>query len=369
MLQKSALIFIALCMLPSLVSAQELHNDTQGVYAAEVVEVLHEEDTTVPGTDVAVTIQTLRAEVLEGPLEGQVIEVENDYIPLEAGENFFLNHLRTINGDDIYSVREPDRRGVLLIFTLIFVLSFIALTGWKGVKSLLSLVLSFGLIFYFLLPRLLEGWNPVFASSIFAVGVLALVMYLTHGWNGRTHAAFLGTSIAIFVTVILARIAVSAAHLSGFISDEAVYLNLDASGTLSLSGLLLGGIIIGTIGVLDDIAITQSAVVHELKTLKESLSQKEIFARALRVGKEHLGALVNTLALAYAGSSLPLLLIFTISEESPWRLLNREIFATEIIRTLVGSMGLILAVPITTALALWLVKKGSGASHAHHHHH
>jgi uncharacterized membrane protein len=172
----------------------------------------------------------------------------------------------------------------------------------------------------------------------------------------------------VILTGVLAYIGVTFAHLTGFVSDEAVYLNLNTKGTLDFAGLLFGGIMIGALGVLDDIAVTQAAVVSELYNSASHLSKKEIYIKALRVGKEHVGALVNTLALAYTGASLPLLLLFSTSDSSISSIINREIFATEIIRTVAGSIGLILTVPITTMLAVWLLK-GYKGGHVHSHSH
>jgi uncharacterized membrane protein len=170
------------------------------------------------------------------------------------------------------------------------------------------------------------------------------------------------------LTGILAYLGVTLARLNGLASEEAFYLNLNTSGTLDFAGLLLGGIMIGVLGVLDDIAVTQAAVVSELYNSASHLSRKEIYKKALRVGKEHVGALVNTLALAYTGASLPLLLFFSMSDSSISSIINQEIFATEIIRTIVGSIGLILTVPITTFLAVYFLKGYKGeAVHSHSH--
>jgi uncharacterized membrane protein len=207
-----------------------------------------------------------------------------------------------------------------------------------------------------LVPSLLKGYPPVLTSIIIAAVILFIAIYLTHGFNRESTVAFLGTVSAVMLTGILAYLAVTFARLSGFASDEAVYLNFNTNGALDFTGLLLGGIMIGVLGVLDDIAVTQAAVVSELYNSAPHLSRKEIYKKALRVGREHVGALVNTLALAYTGASLPLLLLFSISDFSGASIINQEIFATEIIRTAVGSIGLILTVPITTLLAIYMLK-------------
>lgn len=338
-------------------NGQELHQDLQGTWHAKVVHILSDEQKRLPGLDIDTRVQKIEAEILEGPQKGKIVTIENDFIPLDEGDKFFLNYLITINGNEMYGVQELDRRGALFFFIALFVLAVLIFGGLQGLRSLLTLAGSFLILFYFLFPRLLAGTSPVLVSTIFALGVLIFAIYLTHGLNKKSTAALLGTSITILLTILLADFAVKATKLSGFIEDSSIYLNLNTGGSLDFRGLLLGAIIIGVLGILDDVAITQAAAVKELYHTAPHLTRKEIYRKALNVGKEHVGALVNTLALAYAGAALPLLLLF-YNAESSLLTINREIFAAEIIRTIVGSTAIILAVPITTAIAtILLVKK------------
>lgn len=352
------------------VFAQELHQDVRATYHARVLEVLSQEEKLVPGTNVTTTVQELRVEILDGDFKGEVVEFTNDVFVFKPGDMLFIDSLRTIEGAEFYSVREPDRRAPLFLFAALFAAVTIAFGGFQGARSLLALAGSLVIILFFLLPTLLSGAPPVATSILFAVAILAFVMGVTHGINRASIAAFIGTVGAVALTGVLARIAIDMTKLTGFISDEAVYLNLNTGGTLDVSGLLLGAVIIGVLGLLDDITITQTSVVEEMRAVDASLSHREVYRRALRVGKEHVGALVNTLALAYAGASLPLLLLFSLSDASALTIINREVFAAEIIRTLVGSIGLVLAVPLSTALAVWLPYRGllakRGAGHHHH---
>lgn len=333
-----------------------------------MIEVLNQEEKTVPGTDTMTTYQTIRAEILDGDKEGEVVTIENDFLVLKDGDNFFLYYTKDINGFEMYSVQDVDRRPTLLIFVALFIIAVLALGGKQGLRSLLSLAGSFFVILYLLVPNLLKGYPPVLISILVAAAILFLAIYLTHGFNRESHAAFFGTVIAVILTGILAYAGVTFARLSGFGSDEAVYLNFATRGVLDFAGLLLGGMMIGVLGVLDDIAVTQSAVVSELYSAAPNISRKEAYAKALRVGKEHVGALVNTLALAYTGASLPLLLLFSTSQLSISSLINQEVFAVEIIRTITGSIGLILTVPITTLLAVYMLK-GYKGTHTHSHTH
>ncbi len=356
------IVFFALFFLvalSSVVFAQELYEDLRGVWLAEVVRVLDERIETVAGTDVANTVQTLEARFLEGERKGETVTFANDFIRLEEGDTFYLNYFFTIDGDEIYSVREVDRRGTLFALAALFGLLIFVLGGKQGLCSLFSLAGSLFVVIYVLLPALVKGYSPVLTSSAVAGIILFFAIFLTHGFNRRSAIAYAGTIIAVVLTGVLAYVFVHVARLSGFASEEALYLNLGTGGELDLAGLLLAAIIIGALGVLDDIAVTQVAVVRELYEADETLTKKQAYAKAMRVGKEHVGALVNTLVLAYTGAALPFLLLFSQSASGFTAIINREIFATEIIRTLVGSIGLVLTVPIATLLAVWFLKKSA----------
>jgi uncharacterized membrane protein len=240
--------------------------------------------------------------------------------------------------------------------------------GWQGVRSLIALIGSFFAIFYILIPGLLNGWSPLVSSFFVASGILFVAIFFTHGFNRESLIAYIGTMISVFVTGIFAIFVVKSTSLTGFASEESTYLNIGTNGALDFTSLLLGAIIIGFLGVLDDIAVTQAAVVSELYDSNPSISKIEVYKRAMRVGREHVGALVNTLILAYTGASLPLLLYFRMSDMNFSTVVNLEIFSTEIVRSIVGSMGLILTVPIVTILSVAYLK-GYKSKHSHHHHH
>ena len=203
------------------------------------------------------------------------------------------------------------------------------------------------------------------ASLIVLIG-----SYVTHGVNRTTSAAVVGMIVTIALTGALAYGSIAFTGLTGWNSDEITYLNLNTGGSIDLAGLLLGGILIGLLGILYDAAIGQAVSVEELARAGTHYSKREVYTRALRIGREHVGALVNTLAIAYAGASLPLLLLFFGAGEIDIGLtLNRELFATEIVRILVGSIGLVLAVPITTAVAVYMLfgRILPHTSHGHSH--
>ncbi len=350
-------IILAAFLLPLISVAQELHADIQELWWAEVVEIIDQREEEIVGTGVERTVQTLRARILEGERKGEVVQFDNDFIELKSGQKFYLNFMETVSGEQILSVQEVDRASALIVLIVFFTVAVIAFGGLLGVRALISLAGSLLVVVYMLVPALVAGYPPVAMSVALATLILALAIFVTHGFTGHSFAAFGGTVIAVILTGLLAALAVSITSLTGFISDESTYLNFSTGGRLDFAGLLLAGIIIGALGVLDDIAITQASAVRELFGANSEISRREVFVRAIKIGRDHVSALVNTLVLAYTGTALPLLLLFYHSSQGAMAIANREVFAAEIVRTLVGSIGLIMTVPITTAIAVIILRR------------
>ncbi len=369
-LKKCLFIIFTLAFLfgPGLTSAQVLHNDYQGTYHGKVLEVLSEEVREIPGTGTEHVYQTIKIKILDGPHTGEIITIENDYLELDKGDKFYFNHNIYIDGRESYGIINIDRKGALLFLFLVFMAVVILFGRWQGVRALIALGGSFLSIIFILLPGILNGWNPLVASFLVAGGILFAAIFFTHGFNRESVVAYAGTMIAVLLAGLFAIFAVHITDLSGFASDETIYLNFNTGGTLNFTALLLGAFIIGFLGVLDDIAVTQSAVVSELFNSNPEMKKREVYKRAMRVGREHVGALVNTLVLAYTGASLPLLLYFNLGPSSFATSINLEIFATEIVRMIVGSVGLVLTVPIVTFLAVtYLRGHKSQQGHLHRH--
>jgi uncharacterized membrane protein len=212
----------------------------------------------------------------------------------------------------------------------------------------------------FVMPAILEGTNPLAVAIVGAAVIMFVNLYLAHGFNARTTTAILGTMASLAVTALLAFLFVEFGRFTGFGSEEALFLQLSAD-QINLQGLLLGGIIIGTLGVLDDVTITQASAVWELHVANPTYAFGDLYRSAIRIGRDHIASTVNTLVLAYAGASLPLLILFTVSQRRLDQVLNSEVVAEEIVRTLVGSIGLVASVPLTTALAAAVVAASGGA--------
>lgn len=243
-------------------------------------------------------------------------------------------------------------KGLLLIFFLFSLVTIIV--GLKrGVFALAGLVLTLAVIFGFIFPRILGGADAVGTTIVGSLVILAVNMHLAHGLNRRTFAAFLSTVVGLFLAWLFAHWFVSATHLSGLASEEAAQLFLGSDNMLVPRGILLSGILLGAVGVLDDIAITQSEIVTELETTNPSMSRSQLFRQAMRVGRHHIASVVNTLVLAYAGAAMPIFLLFMSTDSvSLWRFVNDGLIAEEIVRTFAGTLALILLVPLATLAAV-----------------
>lgn len=322
---------------------------------ARVVEVL--EEGTVAQGEFEQPYQRLRLRLSDGALAGQEIEVEHGLLGLtnqsrmfRAGDRVLVEHSRTPDGEELFSVTDYVRTGPLLWLTLLFVAMTLVLSGWQGVRSLVGMGVSLVVIVAWIIPRILAGWNPVAVAIVGSVVMMGVSLYLVYGWQRKTHVAVAGLFLSLILTGLLAAWFVDWTRLSGFGAEEAGFLQV-AGAQLDLQGLLLAGILIGTLGALDDVAINQSSAIFELSKANPRLGRQALFRHGMVIGRDHIAAMVNTLLLAYAGVALPLLLLFSVYSEPLGITFNREIIAEEIVRTLVGSLGLLAGVPLTTLIA------------------
>lgn len=322
---------------------------------ARVVEAI--DQATNPGVFTGVT-QDIKVEVLKSG-EVVTIGIQESTVPdkLHTGQRVIVSATPRVDGSKLYGVVDTYRLPALMLVFLIFVGLLVLFAGLSGVASLIGLAFTIAVLGAFVVPQILAGYNPLMISVAGAFIIAILSLYLSHGFSLRISVALLGTLITITLAIGLAYLFVQLAGLSGTGTEEAFYLGLSGAEGLNLRGLLLGGIVIGTLGVLDDITTAQAAVVEELHKANSKLTVRELYQRGFSVDKEHIISLVNTLALAYVGASLPLLLLFVLSSQPFWVTANSQIVAEEVVRTLVGSSALILAVPITTYLAARIFSK------------
>jgi uncharacterized membrane protein len=344
--------------------------ETETVELAKATEILSQTQKTVPGMQVQANYQTLEARILNGPDVGKTVTIQNDYLNLSVGQEFYVTHtVDSLDGIDAYNVQEPYRLPDVALLVALFIAVVVIFGGKQGLRGLISLAASLAVIFWVLLPAILNGYSPIWVSIGISSFIIVIGSYVTHGFNRATTAAVVGMIVTICLTGVLALWAVHATQFTGYTSEEASYLSYDLQGKIDFVGLLLGGIMIGLLGILYDAAIGQAVAVEELCAAAGHYTRRQIYQRALRIGREHIGALVNTLAIAYVGASLPLLLLLHFSNIPLAATINEEIFSSEIVRTVVGSIGLVLAVPITTLIAVVMLHgrtpRSSGHSHQH----
>jgi uncharacterized membrane protein len=329
---------------------------TSDAVVARVVEIVEEGSVTLG--EHTQPYQILRVQLLDGPYEGRQLVIDYGRRQIRpAGYDFNI-------GDQILVTvgEQPDgkvtayftdyvRTRPILILLGFFVLLSVLISGWKGIRSLIGMAISLVVIIGYIIPQILDGQDPVRVSITGAFILLAFTLYLVYGWTLKTHAAVLGMLIALLVTGLLSNFFINLTRLTGFGSEYAMFLFQETDMGINLRGLVLGGMLIGAVGVLDDLVATQSSAVFELHAADRSLPLGGLYRRAMRIGQDHVAATINTLFLAYAGAALPMLLLFTLSGEQYGYLINLEFVTEEIVRTLVGSLGLIMAVPITNFLA------------------
>jgi uncharacterized membrane protein len=291
----------------------------------------------------------------DGPYAGETGAMElADGSGLSVGDGIRVLAFETEGGQVVYSFYEYERSRSLVVLAIVFAVAVVLLGRWRGVGALAGLVFSLVVILVFTLPALLDGASPTGVALVTAALVAFAALFLAHGLTVSTAVALLSTLASLLLTVVLAWLFVDAANLTGLTDDSSTLLSGIAEG-IDARGILLAGIMIGSLGVLDDVTVTQVSAVWELRHAQPTVSARQLAAPALRVGRDHVSSTVNTLFLAYVGAALPLLLLFTQAGQSFGDVATREIVATEIVRALVGSVGLVASVPISTWLAALVV--------------
>lgn len=342
------------------VSAEDFSNEVE-TYKAKVLNILQESEI-VRENGAKVKQQNIEVEILEGPLMGQKVVhtgiSELDVISSDnynIGDKVFLSQSKDSEGNSIFYVSGYVRSASLGWLLVFFIFVVLVIGGNKGFWALVSLTASFFLIMKVLVPLVFLGYDPLVVGIIISFLVLLLLVYLTEGWNRKSHISIISIALALLATALLAQIFGSWSRLSGTAQEEVTFLIFSAKEAINFHNLLLAAIIIGTLGVLDDIVIAQVEAVSQIREANSKLPNKKVFEMATKIGQAHLGAIINTLFLAYVGASLPLILLFNLNQEpflSFSQVINNEEIATEIVRTLVGVIGLCLAAPIATAMAV-----------------
>ena len=321
--------------------------------------------------------QTASVVLLDGPRAGEEVSADVESpgpqslsTPYVAGEEVVVQISGASDGQngeggEFVAIADHWRLPLLQWLLAGFALLVVVIGGWRGVRALIALSLTVGVVVKIVLPLLLAGWDPVTLAVAAASAVTVVTLLLTEGFRRSTLAAALGTFGALALTAGLAAVVGGAARFSLLQGNEDVaYLQGLVGASFDLGGLFLAAIIFGALGVLDDVTITQAAAVAELAATDPSASRGTLVGRAMNIGRSHIAATLNTLVLAYVAASLPLLLLFAVGRQLPATIASTELVAVEIVRTIVGSMGIVAAVPLTTLIAAWLVPRDEVAAEA-----
>lgn len=335
-------------------------------FKAVVTEVVRQQTQTTTDNTI-IKQQDLKLRGLEGDFKNKIVDyfgvgdvqvLKNNIY--QVGDQVLVVASLNDQGQYTYYVTDYVRTGSLLVLFIIFMLALIFVGGWKGVRSLISLILTFLVIMKYIVPQILDGADPIIVTIIGSFVILFLIIYLTEGFTSHAHVSVVSIFLSLIITVVLSYFFVSLAKLSGLATEETSFLVGLGTQAINFQGLLMAGMIIGTLGVLDDIVISQVATVEELHKADLYLSRWDLYRRAYGIGISHISSMTNTLFLAYAGASISLLILFASGQSgfSGWgQAINNEQIATEIVRALAGSVGLTLSVPISTLMATWWVKR------------
>lgn len=347
------------------VNAQQEEKETYKAEILSVEEMVCDEalggDLASDVSDPATDCLLVKARLLEGEKKGEIVDFDIDTKTdilvnewdLKAGKKVVVTEF--IYGDQSnMQITDVYRASSIYWFLGIYVLLVLVVGRMQGLGSLVGLGLSILVLIKVIIPMTLAGWDPISISVLGGLAVLLPSIYFSHGFNYKTTIALFGTILGLMFTGILAWISIDAVELTGFGSEGTLFLNNGGEGALNMSSILLASMIIGGIGLIDDVTVGQVAVIKEIYSENKDIDVKKLYQKAMNVGKDHIASMVNTLFLAYAASSLPLLMILVKNNEQMMDIMNIEVFAEEIIRTLVASSGLVLTVPITTLLASYI---------------
>lgn len=319
------------------------------------------EEGTVPAEGEDQPYQVVDLLILEGDYEGEQFKIDygrqhvlarNDL--LATGQEILVSVSEIPDGSVFVDFVDHIRLLPILLLTLVFVVVCVSVSGWKGISSLIGIGISIVVIIYYIIPQILNGQNPILISLLGSLLFLTITQYLVYGWTLKTHISLAAILISIVFTGLMAVISVEFTRLNGMGEESAMFL-MQQNDQMNLKNLLIAGMIIGALGILDDLVLGQTSTVIEMYRANPDMTLRERYIRSMNVGKDHIAATVNTLVLAYLGASLSLFLMFSTSDVRIGNLINMNYMAEEIVRTLVGTIGLFMAVPITTFLACWVV--------------
>jgi uncharacterized membrane protein len=279
---------------------------------------------------------------------------------LAAGDHVLVSQSRE-NDTRQYAIEDVVRLPSLVPFAVVLVIALAAVARWKGIASLVGLGGSIAVFLLAIVPAVQRGDDPLVATLAGALAVLVVAVFVVHGFNRKSLAALVGTAACLLIVVVLAALVLAAAHITGYGSEEAVFLAVGSAGRIDLHRLVLAGIVVGSLGALVDMGVGQASATFELAAAHDEMRGSRLYASALNVGRDHIGSLVNTLALAYFGGAMPLIVLLSLGNLPLSLSANSETIVGSIIAVLVASIGLVLCVPMTTAVAVALADRGRRA--------
>ncbi|MDU2290243.1 YibE/F family protein [uncultured Clostridium sp.] len=338
------------------------YNKGMEYYKGEVVEVLEEnlqEDEFLE--NVQVGFQTVLVQLKDGPLKGQEYEIGNPVsrlynIKVKEGTKVIVGCYES-NGENVFTIFSYNRSNIIYILVAIFALIVIIIGGVKGVKSLVSLIFTLVCCVYLMLPLLLKGVSPIIAGILMAILSITVTLLLVSGMNKKTFTAILGTVSGVVIAGIIAYVFGKLSYLSGITMEDAESLMYIAEDTgLKITGLMFTGILVASLGAVMDVAMSISSSIFEINSINDKVTFKELFKSAMNIGKDIIGTMTNTLILAFAGGSLSVLILIYSSSMPYNKMINLDVLGTEVIQGLAGSIGIVLAVPITALIGCYLCK-------------
>jgi uncharacterized membrane protein len=305
------------------------------------------------------TCGTAVVTILDGPGKGdyQQIGLPPDVVAsgVHVGDRLVLSRDAHADGGPSYQFADYARGTPIVVLAIAFAVVVGLVARWRGLASLLGLGFAFAVLLRFVLPGLLADDSPTLVSLVGSAAIMFVVLYLAHGFSARTTTALIGTLFGLALIAVLGSLAVAVARLTGLTSEETITLN-NFDPTLNFSGIVLAGVVVAGLGVLNDVTITQASAVWQLNEASPDMTWRQLFGRGMAIGRDHIASTVYTIVFAYAGAALPLLLLFELYQRPFWTVLTSSAVAEEVIRTLVGAIALVLAVPVTTAVGAFFAK-------------
>jgi len=344
------LLLLLPIIIPVSISAQE--NNPQA-YSAPTEEIKLEGTVLEDGKKVEVTSTGRQGEILNTE---QSFNAPNSP-SFKTGDKVKLSIFTNPDGSQQVFITDFIRINSIYWLFAIFVTLVLIIGKKSGLGSIAGMIVSFAVLFLFIIPKITSGSNPVWITLIGVLFILPVTFYLSHGVNRKTTIALVSTFLSVCFTSTLALIFINASQLSGYANEQAGFIQLSRNGNFDIQGLLFAGIIISVLGILDDVTVSQSSIVNQLKVELPKAKVWDIYKKAMNIGRDHIGSVVNTLVLVYTGASLPLLIMFTDNSTGFNEAINFEIIAEEIVKTLVASIGLVLSIPLTTILAAYFLTK------------